>query len=307
MGVELSYDPRMQTLMFGSRRSAPTLIFGIVFAVLAVVPPAAAQKVSQVAPNHMRWNNHDAVLAHAVAWQEERDRHWVTVVLLTDRPVAPAALVAGTTAHQLMEQSQTQGVSFAFMTGGVPLPESGFHVGYRDGARIGTSTATGTGGFEIQSHSATRVKGRVVYRPFVVGAKDESAWAVDFDAPVVRGDAKRMAAEGEALAPGGGQAGTDLLALQRAKLAMDYATLQAYASDDLATFLRDAGARAKNLQMLKSMTAPQVRVVGGLKTGDRATIYSVQQFPSALDNRCVDTMVLKDGKWRVIESACQSE
>jgi hypothetical protein len=205
-----------------------------------------------------------AVLAHAVAWQEERDGHWVTVVLLTDRPVAPTALVAGTTPHQLMEKSQAQGVSFAF-------------------------------------------KGRVVYRPFAIGARDESAWAVDFDAPVVRGDAKRMAAEGEALAPGGSQAGTDLLALQRAKLAMDYATLLAYASADLATFLQDEGARAKNLAMLKSMTAPQARIVGGLKTGDRALIYWVQQYPSALDNRCVDVMVLKDGKWRSNESACQGE
>jgi hypothetical protein len=275
---------------------------------LALLPAAAAaQKTSQVAPNHMRWSNHDAVLAHAVAWQEERDGHWVTVVLLTDRPVAPTALVPGTTPHQLMEKSQAQGVSFAFMTGGVPLPQSGFDVGYRDGARIGTATATGTGGFEIQSHTATRVKGRVVYQPFAIGGKDESAWAVDFDAPVVRGDAKRMAAEGEALGPGGGQAGTDLLALQRAKLAMDYATLQAYASAELATFLQDAGARAKNLAMLKSMTAPQSRIVGGLKTGDRALIYWVQQYPAALDNRCVDAMVLKDGKWRSNESACQAE
>ncbi len=72
-------------------------------------------------------------------------------------------------------------------------------------------------------------------------------------------------------------------------------------------FLQDAGARAKNLAIVKSMTAPQARIVGGLKTGDRATVYWVQQFPSAVDNRCVDAMVFKDGKWRSVESACQSE
>jgi hypothetical protein len=88
---------------------------------------------------------------------------------------------------------------------------------------------------------------------------------------------------------------------------MDYATLQAYASPELTTFLQDAGARTKNLQMLKNMTAPQARIIGGLKTGDRATIYWIQQFPSALDNRCVDAMVLQSGKWRSMESACQSE
>jgi len=173
----------------------------------------AAQKTSQVVANHMRWKNHDAVLTNAVAWQEERDGHWVTVVLLTDRPVAPAALTPGVTPDALMEQSQAQGVSFAFLTGGVPLPQPSFHVGYREGGRINTATATGTGGFEIQSHSPTRVKGRVVYQPFSVGEKDESAWAVDFDVPVVRGDATRMAKEGEALAAGGGAPGTDLLAV----------------------------------------------------------------------------------------------
>ena len=246
------------------------------------------------------------VLAHAIAWQEERDGHWVTVVLLTDQPIPPA-LVTGKTAHDLMEETKTQGVSFAVRTGGVPLPEFNFHVGYRDAGRIGTPTATGTGGFEIDSQSATQIKGRAVYQPFVVGAKDENAWSVSFDAPVLRGDAKRMAAEGEALAPGGGQAGTDLLALQRAKLAMDFAALSAYASPELAAFLQDPAARAKNLAMLKSMTAPQARIVGGLRNGDRATIYWVQQWPAALDSRCVDTLVLKDGKWRSSESVCQSE
>lgn len=275
---------------------------------LALLPfDAAAQKTRQVDANHMRWNNHDAVLAHAVAWQEERDGHWVTVVLLTDRPVAPAALVAGAMPPALMEESQVQGVSFAFMTGGVPLPHSVFDVGYRDGARIGTVTASGTGGFDIESHSASRVRGRVVYRPFAVGTKDESAWSVDFDAPIMRGDAKRMAAEGDPLGPGGGQPGIDLLAVQRAKLAMDYTALQAYASPELITFLQDEGARPKNLEMLRQMTSPRARIVGGLRNGDRATIYWVQQFPSARDNRCVDTMELRDGTWRSVDSACQAE
>ena len=280
------------------------LLFVVAIVAFGAAAVAMPQKASQVATNHMRWKNHDAVLSNAMAWQEERDGHWVTVVLLSDRPVTRKA---GVPPQDLMEQGKVQGVSFAFLTGGVPLPQSGFDVAYRDGARIGTVTANGTGGFEIQSQSATRVTGRVVYQPFVVGAKDESAWSVDFDAPVVGGDAARMAKEGEALPSGGGAPGADLLTLQRAKFAMDLATLQAYASPELATFLKDAGARAKNLQMLKSMTAPQARVIGGLKTGDRAALYWVQQFPSALDQRCVDVMALQAGKWRSIESTCQSE
>jgi hypothetical protein len=88
---------------------------------------------------------------------------------------------------------------------------------------------------------------------------------------------------------------------------MDYVALSAYASPELAAFLQDAAARTTNLTMLKGMTAPQARIVGGLRNADRATISWVQQWPSALDNRCVDTLVLKDGKWRSIASACQSE
>ncbi|MEO7158006.1 MAG: hypothetical protein ABI039_10610 [Vicinamibacterales bacterium] len=289
------------------RNTRWALLTGIALACLPLMSATASgQKASQVVANHMRWNNHDAVLAHAIAWQEERDGRWVTVVLLTDQPIAPAVVV-NKTPHEIMEETKTQGVSFVVRTGGVPAPEFNFQVGYRDAGRIGTTTASGTGGFEIESQSTTRIKGRAVYRPFVVGEKDESAWSVSFDATVLRGDAKRMAAEGEALGPGGGPAGTDLLALQRAKLAMDYAALSAYASPELAALLQDAAARPKNLTMLKGMTAPQARVVGGLRSADRATIYWVQQWPSALDNRCVDTLVLKDGKWRSIESACQSE
>src|ERR1700752_4237992 len=157
---------------FALRVTAWMLLSGGALGALPLLSaPAGGQKTAQVAANHMRWNNNDAALENAIAWQEEGDGHWVTVVLLTDQPIPPA-LVTGKSAHDLMEETKTQGVSFAVRTGGVPLPEFNFHVGYRDEGRIGTPTATGTGGFEIDSQSATQIKGRTVYQPFVVGTKD---------------------------------------------------------------------------------------------------------------------------------------
>lgn len=267
----------------------------------------SAQQTSQVELNHMRWNNHNAVIAHSIAWQEQREGHWVTVVLLTDRAVPRTAVVAGKSASDLMTEAKTQGVAFVVMTGGVPLPQPSFEVGYRNGGEIRTVTANGAGGFDIEIQSATQLKGRVVFHPFTAGSKDESAWSIVFDAPVLRGDAKRMAAEGEALGAGGGAAGKDLLALQQAKFAMDFAALSALGSSDLTAFLADSGARAKNLAMLKSMTSPQSRVLGGLRSGEKALVYWAQLWPAALNNRCIETMELRAGRWRSIESACQPE
>jgi hypothetical protein len=279
-----------------------------VLTILLFAPvPAWAAKKPQVQANHMRWENHDAVLANAVAWQEERDGQWVTVVLLTDAPVPRGSLVPGKRPDDLMEETKTQGVAVAIMSGGVPLPQWSFDVGFHDGAATRTATVNGAGGFEIEAQTATQIKGRVVLNPFTAGANDKNAWSVSFDAPVLRGDAKRMAAEGEMLGSDGGQPGKDLLALQQAKLAMDYGRILAYASPELASFLQDPGARQNNLAMLKGMTSPQARILGGLRKGDTARVYWVQQWPAGIDSRCVDSLLLKDGQWRSIESACQGE
>jgi len=279
----------------------------LIIAFMLVSLPAWADKTSQVGANHMRWENHDALLTNAIAWQEERDDHWVTVVLLTDRPVPPATLVVGKEPSAVMEETGAQGLSVAIMSGGLPLPEYGVDLGFPEGDSIHTTRMNGAGGFEIESQSATQISGRVVFNAFTVGAKDKSAWSVSFDTPVLRGDAKRMAAEGEALGASGGQPGKDLLAAQQATLAMDYGALASYASPELAALLRDASTRAKNLEMLKKMTAPRARILGGLRNGDRARVYWAQQWPAGLDSRCVDTLVLRDGTWRSIESACQAE
>jgi hypothetical protein len=279
----------------------------LIIALMISSLPAWAEKTSQVAANHMRWENHDAVLTHAIAWQEARDGHWVTVVLLTDRAVPPGTLAVGKEPGAVLEETGAQGLSIAIMSGGLPLPESGVDLGFHEGDSIRTTRMNGAGGFEIESQSATRISGRVVFSAFTVGAKDKSAWSVSFDAPVLRGDAKRMAAEGEPLGAGGGQPGKDLLAAQQATLAMDYGALAPYASPELAALLRDVRTRDKNLKMLKNMTAPRARILGGLRNGDKARIYWAQQRPAGLDSRCVDTLVLTDGKWRSVESACQAE
>lgn len=100
---------------------------------------------------------------------------------------------------------------------------------------------------------------------------------------------------------------TFLLAAQLAALTMDIEALTAYGTPELALSLKDPATREKTLNMLKSMTAPQARILGGLQKGDTARLAWVQHWPAGLDNRCVDTMTLKDGKWRSTESACQSE
>ena len=283
----------------------PLIAFAL--SALVFVVSLSAAKTPQVEANHMRWKNHDAVLSNAVAWQEQRDGHWVTMVLVTDRAVAPQSITPGIEPDALMESTKTQGIAIAIMTGGVPLDSSSFTVGYRDGQEITTATVTGAGGFEIESQSATRIKGRLVNSPYTLGSRDETAWLVNFDTPVLRGDAAKMSAEGDALPAGGGQPGVDFQAFQQAKLAMNVSALTALGSPDLVNFLKDAGARAGNLQMLKSMTPPQSKVLGGLRRGDNARLYWAQQWPAAADSRCIETLVLKDGKWRSTASACQAE
>jgi len=288
-------------------RFPPEPLLTFAFGALLFVVSVSAAKTLQVEANHMRWNNHDAVLNSAVAWQEQRDGHWVTIVLATDRVVTPQSIAPGVDPAALMESAKAQGIAIAIMTGGVPLDSPTFVVGWRDGQEIHTPTQTGSGGFEIESQSATRIKGRLVNSPYTLGGRDETAWLVNFDASVLRGDAARMAAEGEALPAGGGQIGADFQAFQQAKLAMNVSALTALGAPALADSLKDAGARTGILQMLKSMTPPQSKVLGGLRRGDTARLYWAQQWPAAADSRCIETLASKDGKWRSTDSACQAE
>jgi hypothetical protein len=291
-----------------SQAASSAIRLALIANLLFVVLPASGAKVPQVDANHLRWEKHDAVLSQATAWQEERSGSWVTVVLLTDRPVPREALGPGRSTDDAVIEAKAQGIAFAVTSGGVPSPDSGFNVWFRDGTNIRSTTVTGEGGFEIESQSATRIKGRaVLHANGMKGSKSDSAFDVSFDAPVLRGDAKRMAAEGEPLGATGGQPAKDLQAAQEAKRKMDFASLSAYGSPDLATFLQDKAARQKNLEMLKGMTSPQMRILGGVRSGDRARVYWVAVWPDALDSRCIDDMVFQGGKWRSVATACQAE
>jgi hypothetical protein len=278
-------------------------------AMFLVHPPVWAAKVAQVEPNHMRFENHETVLGHAIAWQQELSGHWVTVVLLTDRPVPTESIGPGASIDDAVLAAKAQGIAFAVMTGGVPLVDEGFKVWYLDGADLRSPTVTGSGGFEIENQTATQIKGRATLNAFgAKGAdKSERAWLVTFDTKVLLGDAKRMQAEGEALGATGGQPGTDLLTALQAKRAMDYGTLSQYAAPDLVAFLAEPAARPKNLKMLQGMTSPQSHTIGGLRQGDKAQVYWVQVWPDALDNRCLDDLILEGGRWRSVASACAPE
>ena len=285
-----------------SRQVREWLTTGIAVLLVGLVLAQGARN-PQVEAGHMRWNNVDAVLSHSVAWQEEQDGRWVTVVVLSDKQVDPSLVEPGKPAPEVMREANVQGIAFSVMSGGVPPPSPAFMVGFRDNGEFAHATMSGVGGFEIQELSALIIKGRTMANAVTFGSRDENAWLVDFDVSIIRGNLKRMTAEGEALGPGGGAPGADLIAAEQAKLAMDLKALSQYASDDLLAFVKGS----KELQLLKGMTAPQRRILGGLRTGETARIHWVQQRPNALEMRCVDTMVLKGGRWRSTESVCQSE
>lgn len=273
---------------------------------LALGVADAGQK-PQVALGEFRYQDKPLKLAHAIAWQEKKEGHWVTIVLVTEQPVPRESITEGVSAFSVMNGAGVQGVSIAVMTGGVPLAPTTWEVGTRDQSGISIANVTGVGGIEIESQSATQIKGRLVASPVTYGSRDKDAWLIAFEAPVIRGDAKQMAAEGEALGPTGGQPGKDLLASEQAMLAMDFAAISAYASPVMSKFLADPAARAKNLTMLKNMTSPQSKIFGGLQKGNLARIYWVKQFPKSLHMRCIDELELIDGKWRSTNSTCQAE
>ncbi len=272
---------------------------------LALAVADAGQK-PQVALGEFRYEDKPLKLAHAIAWQEKKEGHWVTIVLVTEQPVPRESITEGSTAFSLMTGGGLQGVSIAVMSGGVPLAPMTWEVGTKGELGISVANVTGVGGIEIESQSATQIKGRLLANPVTYGSRDKDAWLIAFDAPVIRGDAKQMAAEGEPLGPTGGQPGRDLLAFQQAMLAMDFAAISAYASPEMSKFLADPAARAKELTMLKNMTPPQSKIFGGLQKGNHARIYWVKQFPKSLHMRCIDELELIDGKWRSTTSTCEA-
>lgn len=287
-------------------RTRVALFIGIA---LLLTPSSAARaaKNAQVESGHMRWQDHDAVLSNGVAWQEERNGEWVTVVLLTDKAVPRGVIAAGKPAAEIMQEAKTQGISFVVAAGGIPLQDSAVDVAYRDGDEINTATLSGAGGFEITSADAARVKGRALLNPFTASSRDANAWLVTFDAPVLNGDAKKMKATVTPLPAGGGQPGTDLLALLAARRAKDYNALLPYSPPDVVALLKDSAQRDANLKMFASMTPPQAKILGGWQKGDEARLYWRQQWPAGIDSLCIEQMKLVSGKWQSIESACQSE
>jgi hypothetical protein len=285
--------------------TAMNLVIG---SILLLALPAWAAKIPQIEPGHMRAENHDTVLNQAIAWQQEMDKQWVTFVLVTDRPIPPASVGPDKSTDNAMETAKAQGIGFVVGSGGLPIHSEGFRIWFRDGAgkvQWG-GIVTGDGGFEIDSQSATRIKGRATMDA-VGDQKEPTAWSVSFDAPVTHGDAKRMLAEGEPLDPTGGQPAKDLAAAQQARRTGDYAAILAYAAPDVVAFLADPVKRPKNLQLIQDMAPPKLRILGGLRQGDKVKIYWRQLWPDALDNRCVDEMELQGGKWRTVASSCTSE
>ena len=228
--------------------------------------------------------------------------------MLTDKAIPRDTIASAKPVDEAVEAAKAQGFAFAVTSGGVPLKEEGFRVWFRDGAKFRSLTHSGKGGFDIAGQSATQIKGRAMLGGYGVKATtDENAWPISFDAPVLRGNETRMQTVGEPLGATGGQPGTDLLAALQATRTMGFAALSSDASSELATFLNNAAAHPKNLKLLQGITSPKSRIAGGLRQGDSAQVYWIQIWPAARDNRCVDDLILKDGKWRSVASACQSE
>ena len=226
--------------------------------------------------------------------------------LLTDKAIPRDTIALAKPVDEAVEAAKAQGFAFAVTSGGVPLKEEGFRVWFRDGAKFRSLTHSGKGGFDIAGQSATRIKERAILGGYGVKATtDENAWPISVDAPMLRGNETRMQTVGEPLRAT--QPGTDLLAALQAKRTMNFAALSSDASSELATFLNDAAAHPKNLKLLHGITSPKSRLAAELRQGDSAHVYWRQIWPAARDNRCVDELILKNGIWRSVASACQSE
>lgn len=269
----------------------------------------SAAKVPQIEVNHMRVDKKDVVLSHAIAWQEARGARWVTVVLLTDRPIPRESITPDASAGDIAKAAKATGIAFVIGSGGVPLSDEAIKVFRPDGTQFREANLTGSGGFEITLQSATQIKGRASNHPLAIkkADKEEDAWLINFDAPVLRGDSKRMQADGEALGPAGGQPGMDLQIRLKAMRSMDYAALLGYASTELADYLKDPAKRDGALKQLRAMTPPEGRIVGASRKGDKALLYWKNIWPDLHDQYCVEALSLKDGKWRSESSNCQAE
>lgn len=298
----------------------PARVCSTVLIAMPMLLCAAGTRDALADANQMRWEGHEAVLDHAVAWQQsDSEGRWVTFVLLSDRSV-PLSTLANTNAldpdvlsqdDQIAKQIMAQAVLFSVMTGGIPAPEGkttqqGFYCWYHEGTRIGGGgKMSGTGGIDIESLTADRIKGRALLGT----AKDQSFFSVGFDTLIVHGDAARMAAEGEALGKDGGQPGKDLIAALEAMRKRDYAALQKYASPGMREFLNDAQKREKSLAFLQSSAGDSQQIVNGLRKGDKASVYWMKKWrdPKVRNLRCTDSMILSTGTWQSSQSNCQAE
>lgn len=289
---------------------------------ILVAPGASTQSNALAASNSMRWEGHEAALNNAVAWQQEKDGHWITFVLLTDRPV-PAGMLVNTSGldpdrlsrhDQIAQKIGAQALLFAVTTGGLPMADDAvtqqisykYYVWYHDGKETRQSALSGAGGIDIESLTADRIKGRAVHG---LAADKDDMWLVTFDVPIIHGNAARMAAEGEALGKGGGQPGADLVAALNAMRKMDYASLKNYASPELAALLNDTAKRASTLEFSQRIAGDSQEILNGLRKGDKASLYWIKKFkdPKVRNSRCTDNMVLLDGKWRSTLQSCGTE
>jgi hypothetical protein len=275
---------------------------------------AAAASKSARASNPMRWEGHEAELNHGVAWQQMAgDGRWVTFVFLTDRPV-PANLLANPNllnpheshGEDPMAKIGAQALQFQVTTGGIPGP-GGLEqdVWYHEADTLRTSALSGAGGIDIDSLTSDRIKGRAVHGM----PADKDMWSVSFDIPVIHGNAARMAAEGVALGKDGGQPGKDLIAALDAMRKQDLAVLRNHASPELAAILNDADKRESTLEFMQRLAGDSQQIVNGLQNGNKASVYWLKKWkdPKVRNGRCIDTMVLLDGKWRSSLSNCATE
>lgn len=289
----------MTRVNFGSSSNCAVL------ATLLAALPACTPQNAPIAANHMRWEGHEAVLDHAFAWQQEKDGHWVTFVLLTDRPISSELLAKVDDLGEVAKRAGAQALLFPVMSGGLPPPRSRIDIWFHDGDKLGSSALSGGGGFDIETLSADHIKGRAVSG----WAKEANAWQVNFDAPIVHGDAARMAAEGEILGKDGGQPGKDMFVALEAERKKDTAALKKYLTPEVAKNLDDPGARDGMLDMMQRMVPDHPKIVSGLRNGDRARVYWVKNWDDSASRnmRCTDGMVLIDGTWRTSESSCAAE
>jgi hypothetical protein len=77
----------------------------------------------------------------------------------------------------------------------------------------------------------------------------------------------------------------------------------------MAEFLNDAGQREKRMVLLQANAGDSQQIVNGLRKRDEARVYWIKKWknPKLRNLRCTDTMSLRNGTWRSMESNCAAE